>query len=68
MTRPSFRRADVKRAIKSVQASGLAVKSVEFAVDGALRVLTGPVSPGVAVNDDDDWVIYSGAAQDDRRA
>lgn len=65
--RPIFRQADVKRAIDSVRSTGLAIKSVEFTVDGAFRVLTQAGDPGVAVNENVDWVSDAGAAQDDRR-
>lgn len=67
MTRP-FRQSDVARAIRGVQSTGLTVKSVEFAVDGALRVLTHAPSGGVAVNENEDWVSDAGQAEDDRRA
>lgn len=48
MTRAAtFRLADVRRAIKATEGSGLSVAGVEVANDGTIRVLTGKASPDV---------------------
>lgn len=46
--------------IERVQAAGLSIEAVEITVDGAPRVLTHRPAPGVAVNDDLDWVSLAG--------
>jgi len=66
--RPAFKQCDLDRVIRTMQARGLSVAAVEISVDGALRVLTGKPAPGVALNDDDDWVSLAGQAQDHGRA
>jgi hypothetical protein len=66
--RAAFRLADVDRLIERVSAHGLTVEAVEITVDGAVRVLTSRPAPGVALNDDDDWVSLAGQTQDLGRA
>lgn len=68
MGRPTFKQCDVERAIRGVQALGLTVEAVEISADGAIRVLTRRPLPGVALNDDDDWVNLAGETTDHRRA
>lgn len=60
--------AQIDLLIARAQAAGLTIEAVEISVDGAPRVLTRRPSPGVAVNDDDDWVTLAGATQDHGRA
>lgn len=40
MTRATFRKADVTRAIEATKAAGLKVVSVEVRRDGSIRVIT----------------------------
>lgn len=68
MSRQTFKQSDLERACRSVIACGLKVEAVEIAVDGSLRVLTSRPAPGVALNDDEDWVALAGTAQDHGRA
>lgn len=68
MGRPLFKQCDVERACRGVRATGLNIEAVEISVDGAIRVLTSRPSPGVALNDDMNWVDLAGATQDHRRA
>lgn len=63
-----FKQADVERAIRASVAAGLEIKAVEIAVDGSVRVLTHGGQPGVALNENDDWVDLAGSTQDHRRA
>lgn len=60
LNRRLFRQADLQRAIRGVLALGLEVQAVEVGLDGAIRVLTRKPAPGVAVNDDEDWVSHAG--------
>lgn len=64
MGRLTFKQCDVERAVRAAKAVGLVVEAVEISVDGAIRLLTSRPAPGVAVNDDQDWVTFAGAAQD----
>lgn len=63
MTRRAVRISDVDLLIGRAQALGLTVEAVEITVDGAVRVLTFRPPPGVALNDDADWVDLAGEAQ-----
>lgn len=63
-----FKQSDIERLIRGAQALGLTVEAVEIAADGAIRVLTRRPLPGVALNDDDDWVNLAGETTDHRRA
>jgi hypothetical protein len=56
MTRAAFRQADIKRAVKAVQALALTVIGVEIAGDGSIRVLTRDAGATEGPRDDlDDW-------------
>lgn len=46
--------------IERAQAHGLTIEAVEISVDGMPRVLTRRPAPGVALNDDLDWVTLAG--------
>lgn len=46
--------------IERATAAGLTVEAVEISVDGCPRVLTRRPTPGVALNDDTDWVDLAG--------
>lgn len=54
--------------IERAQAHGLAIEAVEISVDGTPRILTRRPAPGVALNDDDDWVSLAGATKASGRA
>lgn len=52
--------AQLDLLIERAQAHGLPIEGVEISVDGTPRVLTRRDTPGVALNDDDDWVSLAG--------
>jgi hypothetical protein len=60
--------AMVDLLIERAQAHGLTVEAVEISVEGAPRVLTRRPAPGVAVNDDLDWVGLAGETKAAGRA
>lgn len=66
--RAAVRWTDIDKLVERAAACGLTVEAVEITVDGALRVLTRRPAPGVALNDDDDWVTLAGQTQDHGRA
>jgi hypothetical protein len=59
---------DADLLIERAQAHGLTVEAVEITVDGAVRVLTHRPAPGVALNDDHDWVTLAGETKAAGRA
>lgn len=54
--------------IDRAQARGLVVEAVEISAEGAPRVLTRRPAPGVALNDDANWVDLAGETQAAGRA
>lgn len=46
--------------IQRAVAAGLTIEAVEISVDGCPRILTRRPAPGVALNDDMDWVDLAG--------
>lgn len=61
MTRAvTFREADVRRAIRAAEASGLSVAGVEVCPDGVIRVLTGAAKPAQAVDPFEAWEAANG--------
>lgn len=54
--------------IERAQAAGLPIEAVEISVDGCPRILTRRPSPGVALNDDVDWVDLAGETKAAGRA
>lgn len=54
--------------IERAKQHGLAIEAVEISVDGCPRILTRRPAPGVALNDDDDWVSLAGETEAAGRA
>lgn len=54
--------------IERAQEHGLTIEAVEISVDGCPRVLTRRPAPGVALNDDVDWVDLAGETKAAGRA
>jgi hypothetical protein len=54
--------------IERALALGLAIEAVEISPEGAPRILTRRPTPGVALNDDTDWVDLAGETKAAGRA
>jgi hypothetical protein len=51
----TFKEADVKRAIRSVQAAGLTIGTIRIGRDGAIEIVPAPASDGKAVDAPKEW-------------
>lgn len=60
--------ANLDLLIERAMALGLTIEAVEISVDGCPRILTRRPAPGVALNDDVDWVDLAGETKAAGRA
>ncbi len=53
--RPTFREADVSRALKGARKAGLKVARVEIDCDGKIAVIAGAPAPGDGQSEGNEW-------------
>jgi hypothetical protein len=63
VTRRATLIANLDLLIERALACGLAIEAVEISPEGTPRILTRRPAPGVALNDDEDWVDLAGEAK-----